>query len=136
MRLQLRSASLPDLFARSAPSSTAFGPGWASCASASAKPTPPPTATTSSSPSPNHHHTSSPRRGFLLPGNSAPIYIHAFSPQTPLLPAASNGPVQTLPTETPQVIQNQTDCIQREPRTGARAPLSTYRLQLHAGFPF
>jgi (1->4)-alpha-D-glucan 1-alpha-D-glucosylmutase len=45
-------------------------------------------------------------------------------------------PVQTLVTETPQVIQNQSDCIQREPRTGARAPLSTYRLQLHAGFPF
>jgi (1->4)-alpha-D-glucan 1-alpha-D-glucosylmutase len=44
--------------------------------------------------------------------------------------------VQTLATETPQVVQNQSDCIQREPRTGARAPLSTYRLQLHAGFPF
>ncbi|MGC2619806.1 MAG: malto-oligosyltrehalose synthase [Acidobacteriaceae bacterium] len=44
--------------------------------------------------------------------------------------------MQTLARETPQPIQNQSDCIQREPRTGARAPLSTYRLQLHAGFPF
>ena len=28
------------------------------------------------------------------------------------------------------------DCIERTPRMEARAPLSTYRLQLHAGFTF
>jgi (1->4)-alpha-D-glucan 1-alpha-D-glucosylmutase len=33
-------------------------------------------------------------------------------------------------------IQAMKDCIERTPRMEARAPLSTYRLQLHAGFTF
>ena len=33
-------------------------------------------------------------------------------------------------------IQEMKDCIERTPRMEARAPLSTYRLQLHAGFNF
>jgi (1->4)-alpha-D-glucan 1-alpha-D-glucosylmutase len=38
--------------------------------------------------------------------------------------------------ESHSTIQEMKDCIERTPRMEARAPLSTYRLQLHAGFTF
>jgi (1->4)-alpha-D-glucan 1-alpha-D-glucosylmutase len=46
------------------------------------------------------------------------------------------GAVQTLTAETPRLSQSSSDCIERQSRLDARAPVSTYRLQLHAGFPF
>ena len=39
-------------------------------------------------------------------------------------------------TESRLTILEMKDCIERTPRMEARAPLSTYRLQLHAGFTF
>jgi len=50
--------------------------------------------------------------------------------------AASKGAVQTLEVATPNILKIQSDCIEREPQLAARVPLSTYRLQLHAGFTF
>jgi (1->4)-alpha-D-glucan 1-alpha-D-glucosylmutase len=44
--------------------------------------------------------------------------------------------VQTLEVATPHYLEIQSDCIERELRLAARVPLSTYRLQLHAGFAF
>jgi (1->4)-alpha-D-glucan 1-alpha-D-glucosylmutase len=44
--------------------------------------------------------------------------------------------VQTLEVATPPNLKIQSDCIEREPQLAARVPLSTYRLQLHAGFAF
>ena len=43
-------------------------------------------------------------------------------------------PARTM--ESHSTIQEMKDCIERTPRMEARAPLSTYRLQLHAGFTF
>jgi len=44
--------------------------------------------------------------------------------------------VETLQVETPPHRKLQSDCTEREPNLVARAPLSTYRLQLHSGFTF
>ena len=44
--------------------------------------------------------------------------------------------MQTLDVVTPSDPGLQSDCIEREPALAARTPLSTYRLQLHAGFAF
>jgi (1->4)-alpha-D-glucan 1-alpha-D-glucosylmutase len=44
--------------------------------------------------------------------------------------------VQTLEAATPNIPKIQSDCIEKQPGLAARAPLSTYRLQLHAGFAF
>jgi (1->4)-alpha-D-glucan 1-alpha-D-glucosylmutase len=46
------------------------------------------------------------------------------------------GAVQTLVVQSPTIDRGQKDCIEQEAGTGARVPVSTYRLQLHAGFTF
>src|SRR5580700_10498590 len=133
--LQFYSVLLPVPSVRSARFLTVSASDLTSSVRASAKSIPPPTATTSSSR--RSVTIRDPRccEDFCCLALVRPANVRVFLANS-YRRLRIQRPVQTLVTETPQVIQNQSDCIQREPRTGARAPLSTYRLQLHAGFPF
>ncbi len=55
---------------------------------------------------------------------------------TEILPGFSGIQAPLPKTEARLTILEMKDCIERTPRMEARAPLSTYRVQLHAGFSF
>ena len=50
--------------------------------------------------------------------------------------ASKSGPDTKAETKPRFSLQEMKNCIEQTPRMEARAPLSTYRLQLHAGFTF